>query len=147
HAVVAPGGVEHRLEDRAGGLLIEERHAVRVADDARELVPVAVGLLTLGQRDRLLLLIRLRLLGPAPEGQPRLDDERVAAIDGGRATDGGVEIPLDLLIEPREDRLLADRREAIRRRRHDLRRLDRLVEILRGLTEHVPGTRARRETR
>src|SRR6058998_3996774 len=55
HAVVAPRRVEHRLEDGAGGLLIEERHAVRVADDACELVLVSVRLLALGERDRLLL--------------------------------------------------------------------------------------------
>src|SRR5439155_8838706 len=43
-AVVAPGRVEDRLEDRAGGLRIEQRHAIRVADDARDL---AVGVLLL----------------------------------------------------------------------------------------------------
>ncbi len=49
HAVVAPGGVEHGLECRAGGLLVEQRHAVGVANDAGQFV-VVVLLLAFGQR-------------------------------------------------------------------------------------------------
>src|SRR5262249_22635749 len=147
HAVVAPGRVEHRLEDRAGGLLIKKRHAVRVADDARQLVVVTVRLLALGERDGLLFLVGLRLLGPGATGARRLDHEGIASVHGGRAADGRVEVALDLLVEAREDRLLADRREAVRGRRHDLRRLDRLVEIFGGLTEHVSRAGARRQAR
>src|SRR5207245_10115983 len=48
---------------------------------------------------------------------------------------------------PRENRPLADWRQAVGRRRHDLRRLDRLVEILGGLAVDVARTRARRNAR
>src|SRR5207244_12622701 len=98
-------------------------------------------------RLRLLLLLLLRRLRPAPERDPRLDHEGVAAVHRRRPADRRVEIPFDLLIEPREDRPLADGREAIGRRRHDLRRLDRLVEILGGLAVDVARTRARRDAR
>ena len=86
-----------------------------------------------------------RLLRPLAEGEARLDDERVAAVDRGRPRHRGVELALDLLVEPVQDRLLADGREAVRRRRHDLRRLDRLVERL-GLRP-VDVARPRRPAR
>src|SRR5437899_1065222 len=147
HAVGPPRRCEHRREDRAGRLLVDKRHAVRVADDARELVVVTLIGFALRERDRLLLLVLLRLLGPSPVGQARLDHEGIAAVHRWRPADRRVEVALDLLVEPRENRPLADRREAVGRRRHDLRRLDRLVEILRGLAVDVPRTRARREAR
>src|SRR4029453_9425703 len=90
---------------------------------------VALLRFALRERDRLLLLVLLRLLGASPVGQPRLDHEGVAPIHRRRPADRRVEIALDLLIETGEDRALADRRETVGRRRHDLRRLDRLVEI------------------
>ena len=147
HAVGSPCRVEHRLEDRAGGLLIEKRHAVCVADDARELVVVALIGFALRERDRFLLLVLLRLLGPSPVGQARLDHEGIAAVHRRRPADRRVEVALDLLVEPRENRPLADRREAVGRRRHDLRRLDRLVEILGGLAVDVARARAGRQAR
>src|SRR2546425_12262367 len=82
HAVVAPGGVEHRLVRHAGGLLIEERHAVGVADEAGELIVVLVRL-ALRQRNRLVffgllllfalvaLLLLLLFLPPPPAGPAR----------------------------------------------------------------------------
>src|SRR5207302_7787131 len=37
HAIVPPGGLEHSLEGRAGRLLVEQRYAVGVANDAGQL--------------------------------------------------------------------------------------------------------------
>src|SRR6185503_8367014 len=106
--------------------------------------------LALGERLRLFLRLRPRLrLGllaldrPVAEREPRLDHERIAAIDGGRAAHGRVELALDLVIEARKDRLLANRRQAVRGRRHDLRGLERLVDGLGRLPRDVawPGAR------
>src|SRR2546427_13132496 len=63
HSVVAPGGVEHRLVDHAGGLLIEERHAVGVADEAGGLM---VGLPRLSFPHR----ARRCVTGPRPLPRP-----------------------------------------------------------------------------
>src|SRR4029453_6415777 len=52
--VVAPRGFQHRPVARAGRLLVEQRDAVGVADDARQLV-IALLLLALGKRHRFLL--------------------------------------------------------------------------------------------
>src|SRR6185436_17554275 len=97
-------------------------------------------LFALGQGTLLLLLDgaldHARLAGAEREAD--LDRERIAAIDGGLAADGGVEVALDLLIEAREDRLLADRRQAVGRRVHDGRLLDRLVELFRGVAVDLP---------
>src|SRR5437588_277662 len=108
HSVGAPGGVEHRLVDRAGGLLMEERHAVGVADDAGELAVVLL-LLPFGLRYRLLLLALRCLLGSPAVGQARLDHEGVAAVHGWRPAHRRIEIPFDLLVQAGEDRLFADR--------------------------------------
>src|SRR5262245_40006976 len=146
HSVIAPGGVEHGLVAHTGGLLIEQRHAVRVADHAGELVVVLLRL-PLRQRDRLLDLVLRRLLRPLPVGQARLDHEGVATVDGGWPAHGRVEVPFDLLIQAGEDRPFTDRRQAVGRRRHDLRRLNGLVERLGGLPSDLTGTRAGREAR
>ena len=61
-------------------------------------------------------------------GQPDLDLERIAAIDGRRPRGGGVELARHHLPQPLEDQLLADRRDAIGRRGGNLRLLDRLIE-------------------
>src|SRR2546425_1370680 len=114
HAVVAPRGVEHRLVDRAGGLLMEERHAVGVADDAGKLAVVLL-LLALGHGNGLLLLALRRVLRAATEGQARLDHEGIPAVDRRRAAHRRVEVAFDLLIQPGQDRLLPDRREEIGR--------------------------------
>ena len=130
HAVVPPGGVEHGLERRAGRLLVEQRHAVGVADDAGQLV-VVVSVFAFGERrPRALSGVPARLVRPLAVGQADLDHERVAAVHGRRPGHRGVELALDLLVQAVEDRLLADGRDAVRRRRHDLGRLDGLVERL-----------------
>src|SRR2546421_1512528 len=128
-AVVLPGGLEHGLEGRARRLLVKQGNAVGVANHAGQLV-VVVLLLAFGQRDGRGVRRRRRLIRPSAERQPRLDDERIAAIHRRRPRHRRVEVALDLLVEPVEDRLLADRRDAVGRRRHDLGRLDRLVERL-----------------
>ena len=56
----------------------------------------------------------------AAVGQPDLDLERVAAVDGRRAGGGGVELARHHLVQPLEDQLLADRRDAIGGRGADL---------------------------
>src|SRR5262245_60403427 len=81
--VVLPGGVQRRLVHHACRLLVEERHAVRVADHARQL---RLALLALALRERLRLLLRFRpglgcgllaLDRPAAEREPRLDHEGI----------------------------------------------------------------------
>src|SRR5688500_20106717 len=79
NSVVPPGGVEHRLERRAGGLLIKERHPVSVTNHTGQLVFVIV-LLPFSERS-LLLCLAGRLIGAFDEGQPRLDNKRFAAIN------------------------------------------------------------------
>src|SRR5207247_9791301 len=106
-----------RLVDRAGGLLMEERHAVGVADDAGKLAVVLL-LLALGHGNGLLLLALRRVLRAATEGQARLDHEGIPAVDRRRAAHRRVGVAIDLLIQPGQDRLLPDRREADRLRRH-----------------------------
>src|SRR4029450_12899295 len=88
-----------------------------------------------------------RRLRAAAVGQAGLDHERVAAIHGWRPADGRVEVTLDLLVEAREDRPLADRRQTVGRRRHDLGFLDGLVERLGGWPADVARARARRGPR
>src|SRR5262245_24643204 len=114
-AIVLPLGVQRRLVRRARRLLVEERHAVRIADHAGQL-GLALLALALGERLRLLLRLRpglpfglLALDRPVAEREPRLDHEGIATIDRGRTAHGGVELALDLVIEAREDRLLANR--------------------------------------
>src|SRR5262245_4932852 len=147
--VVLPLGVERRLVGRASGLLVEERHPVRVADHAGQL---GLALVALALGERLGFLLRLRpgfpfkllvLDRPVAECEPGLDHEGIAAIDRGGAAHGGVELALDLVIEAREDGFLADRRETIGGRRHDLGGLERAVDRLRRLSRDVAGPRAR----
>ena len=67
-------------------------------------------------------------IGAAAVGQPDLDLEWIAAIDGRRPRGGGVELARHHLVQALEDQLLADRRDAVGRRGGNLRLLDRLVE-------------------
>src|SRR5262245_30795421 len=117
--VVAPGGVEHRLERRTRRLLVEKRYAIGVANDARQLV-IVVLLLAFSKRHALTFLFIRRLIRAFAVGQPRLDDKRVAQVDGRWPGYRGVKLPLDLSIEAVQDRTFADWRDAVRRRRHDL---------------------------
>ena len=103
------------------------------------------ALLALGQRDRGRLRGGRRLVRPLAKGQTRFDDERVAAVHRRRPGHRRVELALDLLVEAVEDRLLADGRDAVRRRRHDLGRLDGLVERLGLGAVDVSRPRVRRE--
>ena len=64
----------------------------------------------------------------AAVGQPDLDLERVAAIDGRRPRGGRVELARHHLPQALEDQLLADRRDAIGGRGGNLRLLNRLIE-------------------
>ena len=98
-AVVAPGGVEHRLEDRAGRLLVEQRHAVGEADDARELAIVLLVARPSASGTASFCWSGCADSGPRAVGQTGLDHERVTAIHGRRPADGGVEVALDLLVE------------------------------------------------
>src|SRR6266404_4675067 len=143
-AVVLPRGLDRGLEGRARRLLVEERHPVGVPDHARQLV-VVVALLALRERDRGRLPRRRHLVRPLAVGEPRLDGERIAAVHRGRPRHRGVELPLDLLVEAVEDRLLTDGRDAVRRRGHDLGGLDRLVERLGRLAVDVARLRVGRE--
>src|SRR2546426_12741622 len=59
---------------------------------------------------------------PLAEAHPRLDDERITAVYRRRPGHRRVEVALDLLVQAVEDRLLADGRDAVGRRRHDLGR-------------------------
>ena len=145
HPVVAPRGLERGLEGRAGRLLVEQRDAIGVPDDTGQLV-VVLAILAFRERHH----GRVRrgggdLVRRLAEGQPGLDDERIAAVHRGRSGHRGVELTLDLLVEAVEDRLLADGRDAVRGRRHDLGRLDGLVERLGGVAVHVARPRVRRE--
>ena len=88
---------------------------------------------------------RRRLVRPLPEREAGLDHEGIAAVHRRRAGDRGVELALDLLVEAVEDRLLADGRQAVRGRRHDLGRLDGLVEGLGVLAVDVARLGVRRE--
>jgi hypothetical protein len=145
HAVVPPRGLEHGLEGRAGRLLVEQRDAVGVADDAGQLA-VVVALLALRERDhRRVRRARRRRVRALAEGQAGLDDERVAAVYRGRAGHRGVELALDLLVEAVKDALLADGHDGVRRRRHDLGRLDGLVQRLGGGAVDIARTRVGRE--
>src|SRR5262249_36642185 len=56
------------------------------------------------------------------------------AIDSRRTAHGRVELTLDLFVESGKNCLFANRRKAIRRRRHDLRVLDSLIERFRNGT-------------
>ena len=86
-----------------------------------------------------------RLVRCLSESQARLDDERIAAVHGRRPGHRRVELALDLLVQAVEDRLLADGRDAVRRRRHDLGRLDGLVERLGVGAVNVARPRVRRQ--
>ena len=108
YAVGAPGGLQHRFIDRAGRLLMQERHAVGIADDAGELT-VVVLLLPFRQRDLLLFLALRCLLGPPAVGEARLDHEGIAAVHRRRPADRRIEISFDLPIQAGEDRLFPDR--------------------------------------
>src|SRR5216683_4661885 len=143
-AVVLPRGLDRGLEGRARRLLVEERHPVGVTDHARQLV-VVVALLALREGDHRRLPRRRHLVRALAVGEPRLDGERIAAVHRGGPRHRGVELPLDLLVEAVEDRLLADGRDAVRGRRHDLGRLDGLVERLRGRPVDVARPGVRRE--
>ena len=107
--------------------------------------PSSFAVLALGERDRRRVRGRPPPGRALPERQPGLDHERVAAVHRRRPGDRGVELALDLLVEAVEDRLLADGREAVRRRRHDLGRLDGLVERLGVLAVDVARLGVRRE--
>ena len=91
HAVVLPAGLGDGLEGRAGGLLVEEGHAVGEADDAGGLVAGEV----------------------ASEGDGGLDLEGVAAVDGGGAGGGGVELGVDAFEHAGEHGADADGGEAV----------------------------------
>ena len=71
-------------------------------------------------------------------GQTRLNLERVAAVDGRAARDGGEELGFDLFEQAGEDLLGFDRREAVGGRRFDSGLLHRAVErfglLVGGLT-------------
>jgi hypothetical protein len=102
-------------------------------------------MLALGERTRGRLGGRRRRIMALAVRQSRLDDERIAAVDRGRPGDRGVKVSLDLLVQAVEDRLLPDGRDAVRRRRHDLGRLDGLVERLGVGAVDVPWPRVRRQ--
>src|SRR6185503_5928317 len=97
-AVRAPVDRRRRLRDRAGGLLVLERHAVREAVELDDLL------------DGELAAVR----------EADLDLEGIPAVDRGGARDRGRELALDARGEPALEQLVADRRQARRRRRHDL---------------------------
>src|SRR6266542_1291574 len=146
NTVVAPRGVEHGLERRAGRLLIEQRHAVGVANNSGQLV-VVVLLLTFSERYLWIFRLFRGLFRSLAEGQARFDYERIAAVDCGRPGHRSIEITLDLLIQSMEDRLLADGRDAVARRRHDLGGLYRLIEGLGGGAVNIFRPRLRRKFR
>src|SRR5205807_2269654 len=95
-------------------------------DDAGELAVVLL-LLPFGLRYRLLLLALRCILGSPAVGQARLDHEGIAAVHGWRPAHRRIEIPFDLLVQAGEDRLFADRREAIGRGGHGLGGWDALL--------------------
>ena len=107
-AVAVPVDGKGRLGDRAGRLLVLQRHAVGETQQVDQLIG----------RQR------------AAVGHPDLDLERVAAVHGRRARDRGVERGRNLFLQAGQDLLLADRREAVRGRAHDLDAVDRLVQPL-----------------
>ncbi len=96
--VFLPVGRHDGLGHRTGRLLVLQRYAVGVAVELD------------------------RVLGAesASVGQSDLDLERVAAVDGRRAGDCGDEVGIDPLLETAQQQILADRRQARRRRGHDL---------------------------
>ena len=127
-AVVPPVGLEHRLEARARGLLVLQRHAVGEADDPRGLVAGKI---------------------PAV-GDRRLDDEGTSAIHRRWTSAGRIELASHLLQQTRQQRLRADRLHAGRRRRRNPDLLDRRVETLRlvvaDLLDPAPIGKARPAT-
>jgi len=76
-------------------------------------------------------------LGGAAIGQADLDDEGISAVNGGRPGDGGVELALDLLVQARENGALADGRQAVGGRGHQLRGLEGLIKRLGLVAHHV----------
>ena len=142
NTVVTPSGVERGLERCAGRLLIEKRHAVGVANDAGQFV-VVILLLAFSERQlRMFRLVR-RLFRSLAVGQTRLDHKGIAAVDRRRPSHRSIEISLDLLIQAMEDRLFTDGRDAVRRRRHDLGGLDRLIEVFGGSSVNISRPRLR----
>ena len=98
NAVVTPGGIEHGLEGRAGGLLIQERHPVGVTDHTRQLI-IVVLLLPFSECNSRLFGFLERLFGSLAIGQDGLDQERVAPINSRGPSDGRVEFSFDLLVQ------------------------------------------------
>src|SRR5512145_252757 len=103
--------------------------------------------LALGKGHLWLFRLACWLLRSLTKGQSGLDHEWVAAIDRGRAGHGGIKLALDLLVEPVKYRLLADGRNAIARRRHDLGGLDDLIKRLGGGAVYISRPRIRRDLR
>ena len=64
----------------------------------------------------------------AAKRQAHLDQKRIAAIDGRRPRRRAVKLAGHDLVQPLKDELLADRHQAIGRRRADPRVLNRLIE-------------------
>ena len=127
-------------EDLVGRLGAEAR------ERGREELPQAAGVALAGEfAERL----ASHLLGghAAAVGQRRLDHERIAAIHRRRPRRRGEELTRHHLPQAGQQPLLADRHDAVGRRRRDLRLLDRLVEGV-GLTAAEPaGRRPRRKLR
>src|ERR671915_2201008 len=117
NAVVPPRGIEHGLERRAGGLLIEERHAVSVTNHTGQFV-IVIPLLPFGEQNPRLFEFS-RLLRSLAVRQARLDYERIAPINSRRPGYGSVEFSFDLLVQAMEDRPFSDGRDAVAGRRHN----------------------------
>ena len=125
-AIIAPLGLHDALVHAAAGLLVQQRHAIGEAKDARL---HRLGLLTI-------LFVFVPLVRPefAAVGQAHFDLKRIAAVHGGRACAGGVELRFDALQQARENLLGADGGQAVGRRGHQFGLLQLLVDPLNVLT-------------
>ena len=143
-AVGSPVQPDGRFGDRARALLVLKRDAVGETDDLRQLLRVAfVVYIGRGGVARILLGIILLGLGLAV-GQRDLDDERVAAIDGGASRGGRIEIGCDDLLEPGNELIFSDRDHAVGGRGHDLDVLDGIVDGFDLFAVQAPGRNAGR---
>ena len=105
-AVVSPSSLDDRLERATGRLLVQQGNPIGETNHPPQFIAWKIPAVC----------------------DSDLDLEGVATVDRGRTTAGGEELRLHFLQESREHRLGADRHETIGGWRHDLGRLNPLVE-------------------
>lgn len=133
-AVATPVRLGDGLGDRTAGLLVEQRYPVRKPQQANRLVLLRYQVFG-STRFRRFLLAHVAACvdfnaGPAGAaiGDSDFHLERVTPVGGGWPGGDGKEVRLQLLVQPVQQLLLADRDDTVRPRRQDPGFLDRLVQ-------------------